>query len=83
MRDLYEVIRQMLEIIPEDKGYLRNQLNEYLNSKELKDEDWNDIGDLLFREVFNDYYPEEKWMHDLDIIWIGDEDPYDLSNSNF
>lgn len=83
MRDLYEVIRQMLEIIPEDRKYLRNQLNEYLNSKELKDEDWNDIGDLLFREVFTDFRPEEEWMNQLDILWIGDEDPYDLNYSNF
>jgi len=84
MRDLHEVILQMLAVIPSDRKYLRDRLNAYLASdEEATEEDWNNVGDLLYQEVFNDYRPEEKWMCDLDVIWTGDEDPYDLSNSNF
>ena len=83
MRHLHDVILQMLEIIPEDRKFLRDRLNAYLQSPNETEEDWNNVGDLLYHEVFNDYRPEEEWMCDLDIIWTGDEDPYDLSNSNF
>ena len=83
MRDLHEVILQMLAVIPLDRKELHDKLNAYLESKEATEKDWNDVGDLLYREVFSDYRPEEEWMRNLDIIWTGDEDPYDLSNSNF
>lgn len=83
MRDLHEVIVEMLEIIPEDRKYLRDRLRTYLNSPILGEKDWNDIGDLLFQEVFNDFRPEEEWMNQLDILWTGDEDPYYLDYSNF
>jgi len=83
MRDLHEVILQMLEIIPTDRKYLHDKLKAYLNCPTVTEADWNDVGDLLFQEVFTDFRPEEDWMNQLDIIWTGDEDPYELKNSNF
>lgn len=82
MRNLKHVILQMLEIIPKDRKGLRDKLIAYLHTDNSY-EDWNDVGDLLYHEVFTDYRPEEEWMMKLDIIWTGDENPYDLSNSNF
>lgn len=83
MRDLHEVILQMLTIIPEDRKYLRDKLKLHLESSNITEEDWNAVGDLLFQEVFSDYRPEEQWMLDLDVLWTGDENPFDLRYSNF
>ena len=83
MRNLHDVILEMLAIIPEDRKYLRDKLNAYLQSSDIVEEDWNNVGDLLFQEVFSDYRPEEEWMMRLDILWTGDEDPFDLRYSNF
>ena len=82
MRNLKHVILQMLEIIPDSRNDLKEKLMPYLHSDNSY-EDWNDVGDLLFNEVFTDYRPEEEWMLQLDVLWTGDENPYDLSNSNF
>ena len=82
MRDLHTVILQMLGVIPEDMITFRRKISDFL---QRPDEigSWNDLGDLLYQEVFSDFYPEISWQSDLEKIWIGDDEPETLDYSNF
>lgn len=82
MRDLHTVILQMLGVIPEDMVTFRRKISDFLQRPD-EIESWNDLGDLLYQEVFSDFYPEISWQSDLEKIWIGDDEPETLDYSNF
>jgi len=88
MRDLCEVINELLLVIPEEKSELKEILEDKKQSIEIAPPEmifswWNEIGDILYNHVFSDFYPEIAWQAEVEKIWIGDEYPEDLSNSNF
>ena len=79
MRDLCEVIDQMLEVIPEEEMKLREALIDHKESIEISPPEmmliqWNEVGDTLYHYVFSDFYPEIKWQAQIEKIWTGDED---------
>ena len=82
MRDLHTVILQMLGVIPEDMVTFRRKISDFLQRPD-EIESRNDLGDLLYQEVFSDFYPEISWQSDLEKIWIGDDEPETLDYSNF
>lgn len=84
MRDLNEVIEQMLAVIPIDEEDLREALETWLDTYNYHSvEDWNEVGDILYNYVFSDFYPEIGWQNQLERIWTGDDDSDELTNSNF
>ena len=84
MRDLNEVIEQMLAVIPIDEEDLREALEAWLDTYNYHSvEDWNEVGDILYNYVFSDFYPEIGWQNQLERIWTGDDDSDELTNSNF
>ena len=79
MRNLCEVIDQMLAVIPKDKYDLIEALKDHKESAELAPPEmilfhWNEVGDTLYSYVFSDFYPEIGWQSKLEKIWTGDED---------
>ncbi len=84
MRDLNEVIEQMLAVIPIDEEDLREALEAWLDTYNYHSvEDWNEVGDILYNYVFSDFYPEIGWQNQLERIWTGDDDSDELEYSNF
>ena len=84
MRDLNEVIEQMLAVIPIDEEDLREALETWLDTYNYHSvEDWNEVGDILYNYVFSDFYPEIGWQNQLERIWTGDDDSDELNYSNF
>ena len=84
MRDLNEVIEQMLAVIPIDEEDLREALEAWLDTYNYHSvEDWNEVGDILYNYVFSDFYPEIGWQNQLERIWTGDDDSDELNYSNF
>lgn len=82
MRDLSTVIALLLEHIPIDQNELRQKLQEYTNCENTY-ENWNDIGDILYQHIFSDFYPEISWQSTIEKIWTGDEEPDNLTHTNF
>jgi len=82
MRDLNDVILELLDIIPIEESDLRQALSVYLNIESSPD-DWNEVGDILYTYVFSDFYPEISWQAEAERIWTGDEDTDLLDYSNF
>ena len=82
MRNLSEVVEVLLEVIPNYQTELLNELKEYKNADNTV-ENWNGVGDILFKYIFSDFYPEVSWQADVERIWTGDEDADNLTNSNF
>ena len=82
MRDLNDVIEQILSIIPIDEAELREDLEQYLDSDNSV-ENWNNVGDILYSHIFIDFYPEISWQDKVERIWTGDESPDLLDYSNF
>lgn len=73
MRDLSEVIIDLLDHIPIDNQYLRLALAKYKNCENTI-ENWNAVGDILYTWVFSDFYPEIGWQDQIEHIWTGDEE---------
>lgn len=82
MRNLSEVVEVLLEVIPNYQTELLNELKEYKNADNTV-ENWNGVGDILYKYIFSDFYPEVSWQSDVEKIWTGDEDPENLTHSNF
>lgn len=82
MRNLNEVVRVILQVIPPFETELTNELKEYKDADNTA-EKWNDVGDILYKYIFSDFYPEVSWQSDVEKIWTGDEDPENLTHSNF
>lgn len=78
MRNLCEVIDQMLAVIPEDQTELRASLKNHKQSAEFAPPEmisihWNNVGDTLYYYVFSNFYPEIGWQEKIERIWTGDE----------
>ena len=82
MRELSEVIIDLLDHIPIDNQTLRLALAEYKNCENTL-ENWNEVGDILYIHVFSDFYPEISWQEQVERIWTGDDEPNELTYSNF
>lgn len=72
MRNLSEVIIDLLDHIPIDYQYLRIDLAKYKDCENTI-ENWNAVGDILYTWVFSDFYPEVGWQDEVERIWTGDE----------
>lgn len=88
MRDLCEVIDQMLAAIPEDQVILREKLTDHYEAIRVSPPEmiffhWNEVGDTLYQYVFSNFYPEVGWQEKIERIWTGDSNPDELENSNF
>ncbi len=72
MRELSEVIIDLLDHIPIDNQALRLSLAKYKDCENTL-ENWNEVGDILYFHVFSDFYPEISWQDQVERIWTGDE----------
>lgn len=82
MRNLADIIIDLLDCIPIDNQALRLELTKYKNCENTH-ENWNDVGDILYTWVFSDFYPEISWQSEVERIWTGDDEPDSLDYSNF
>lgn len=82
MRELDDVILQLLEVIPEEKSELRQALESWYMSLDPLTA-WNEVGDILYQYIFTDFYPEVSWQADVEKIWTGDDEPDLLDYTNF
>lgn len=82
MRELNEVVQELLDHIPYDDTDLRYELNKYKDCENTI-ENWNSVGDILWKFIFCDFYPEIGWQDQVEKIWTGDADANDLYHSNF
>ena len=82
MRNLANIIVDLLDHIPEDNQDFRLDLEKYRNCANTS-ENWNDVGDILYNWVFSDFYPEISWQSEIEKIWTGDDDQDSLDYSNF
>ena len=82
MRNLKEIILELLEHIPVDNEELRMKLSNFKDC-ENSYENWNDVGDILYNHVFSNFYPEISWQSMVEKIWTGDDDQDSLDYSNF
>ena len=73
MRELSEVIVDLLDHIPIDNQELRLALAEYKDCENTI-ENWNAVGDILYTWIFSDFYPEISWQDWVERIWTGDDD---------
>jgi len=83
MRDLNDVVLQLLAVIPIEESELRNQLEPFLGCDSSFLINWNEVGDILYTYIFSDFYPEIGWQAKVEKIWTGDEDSDLLDFSNF
>ena len=82
MRNLKDIIIELLNHIPKDNTNLREKLITYKDCPNTY-ENWNDVGDILYEHVFSNFYPEISWQSMVEKIWTGDDDQDSLDCSNF
>ena len=78
MRNLYDVIRKILEVIPETEIKLIIDLRKVRNSllysaPELQHMWWNETYNILCDEVFNEDFNEDDWHGKVRRIFVGEE----------
>ena len=68
MRNIVDVIGNLLKIIPKDETELREKLSFFLNSDNTN-ENWQKVTDILNESLNN---REEEWVKNIIKVWLGD-----------
>ena len=68
MRNIVDVIGNLLKIIPEDETELREKLSSFLDSDNTN-ENWQKVTDILNESLNN---REENWVKNVIKVWLGD-----------